>query len=43
MLNWIIDFSLKHRFVVIAVSLALAVWGGVFRAMAICLQQAVAA
>ena len=29
MLNWIIDLSLKHRFVVIAISLALAVWGGV--------------
>lgn len=27
MLNWIIDFSLKHRFLVIVVTLALAVWG----------------
>ena len=27
MLNWIIDFSLKHRLLVIVISLAFAVWG----------------
>jgi cobalt-zinc-cadmium resistance protein CzcA len=27
MLNWIIDFSLKHRFLVIVVTLTFAVWG----------------